>query len=233
MEINETNKYFLPVAVIVAGLFIAGAVMWNGSKPAGSPGSQPSGTAPSVNIKDINTDGNPFIGDVNAPVVIASWGDFKCQYCKNFETQTLPQIISDYVETGKVKIVFMDFAFLGERSTTLALYGRSVWNLYPEQYLAWRTAVFNAQDGEGNQGFGDVASIDKLNATIAGIDATKIAADVKTNKKIYEEQMNDDKKEGQKVGIGATPSFVIGTEVIQGAYPYPTFQVAIDAALSK
>ncbi|MDP1707174.1 MAG: thioredoxin domain-containing protein [bacterium] len=233
MEINETNKYFLPVAVIVAGLFIAGAVMWNGSKPAGSPGSPLSGTAPSVNIKDINTDGNPFIGDVNAPVVIASWGDFKCQYCKNFETQTLPQIISDYVETGKVKIVFMDFAFLGERSTTLALYGRSVWNLYPEQYFAWRTAVFNAQDGEGNQGFGDVASIDKLNATIAGIDATKIAADVKTNKKIYEEQMNDDKKEGQKVGIGATPSFVIGTEVIQGAYPYPTFQAAIDAALSK
>jgi protein-disulfide isomerase len=232
MNTNETNKYFLPAAVVLAGLFIAGAVMWSGSNPpidsrqAGSPqaGSK-------VNIKDVKTDGNPFIGQTNAAITIAAWGDFKCQYCKSFETQTLPLLIKDYVETGKVKVVFMDFAFLGEKSITLALYGRSVWSLYPNQYFAWRTAVFSAQDVEGNQGFGDAVSIDKLNVTIAGIDATKITADVKANKSIYEAQINADKVEAQKVGIGATPSFVIGTEVIQGAYPYPTFQTAIDELL--
>ncbi|MDO8566915.1 MAG: thioredoxin domain-containing protein, partial [bacterium] len=171
METNETNKYFLPVAVIAAGLLIAGAVMWNGSRPAGSPGSPQAGQTPKVNIKDVKTDGNPFIGSSSAPVTIAAWGDFKCSFCKNFETQTLPLLTKDYVDTGKVKIVFMDFAFLGEKSVTLALYGRSVWKLYPEQYSIWRTAVFGAQDGEGNQGFGDASSIDKLNATITGIDA--------------------------------------------------------------
>ena len=91
--------------------------------------------------------------------------------------------------------------------------------------------MYNAQDEEQDIGFGDVASIDKLNTTIAGIDAAKVAADVKTNGSVYEVQMNADKAEAQKVGIGATPSFVIGTQVIQGAYPYPTFQAAIDAAL--
>ena len=231
METNETNKYFLPIAVILAGLLIAGAVIWNGSKPVGPAGPGGTGTAPKVNIKDVKTDGNPFIGSANAPITIAAWGDFKCSFCKNFETQTLPQLIKDYVDTGKVKVVFMDFAFLGEKSITLALYGRSVWKLYPEQYSAWRTAVFGAQDGEGNQGFGDASSIDKLNATIAGIDAVKVTADVKANRSAYEAQINADKAEAQKVGINATPSFVIGTEVIQGAYPYPTFQAAIDALL--
>ena len=231
METNETNKYFLPIAVILAGLLIAGAVIWNGSKPAGPAGPAGTGTAPKVNIKDVKTDGNPFIGSANAPVTIAAWGDFKCSFCKNFETQTLPLLIKDYVDIGKVKVVFMDFAFLGEKSITLALYGRSVWKLYPEQYSAWRTAVFGAQDGEGNQGFGDTASIDKLNATIAGIDVVKVTADVKANRSAYEAQINANKAEGQKVGINATPSFVIGTEVIQGAYPYPTFQTAIDALL--
>ncbi len=230
METNE-NKYFLPTAVIVAGLLIAGAVMWNGSRPAGQAGSAGAGTAPKVNIKDVKTDGNPFIGKADAKVTIAAWGDFKCSFCRNFEIQTLPLLIKDYVDTGKVKVVFMDFAFLGEKSVTLALYGRSVWNLYPEQYSAWRTAVFGAQDGEGNQGFGDASSVDKLNATIAGIDAVKVTADVKANRSTYEAQINADKVEAQKVGIGATPSFVIGTEVIQGAYPYPTFQAAIDALL--
>ena len=231
MDTNETNKYFLPVAVILAGLLIAGAVIWNGSKPAGPAGPAGTGTAPKVNIKDVKTAGNPFIGQANAPVTIAAWGDFKCSFCRNFETQTLPLLIKDYVDTGKVKVVFMDFAFLGEKSVTLALYGRSVWKLYPEQYSAWRTAVFGAQDGEGNQGFGDASSVDKLNVTIAGIDAVKITADVKANRSTYEAQINADKAEAQKVGIGATPSFVIGTEVIQGAYPYPTFQTAIDALL--
>lgn len=231
MDTNETsNKYFLPIAVVVAGLFIAGAVMWNGSRPAGSPQAG-TGAAPKVDIKNVKTDGDPFIGQPNAPVTIAVWGDYQCPFCKKFEVETLPQIIKDYVDAGKVKVVFMDFTFLGSDSTTAALYSRSVWRLYPSQYLAWRTAMYEAQDEEQDIGFGDAASIDKLNATIAGIDAAKVAADVKANKSTYEAQINADKTEAQKVGIGATPSFVIGTQVIQGAYPYPTFQAAIDALL--
>ena len=232
MDTNEmSNKYFLPIAVVVAGLFIAGAVMWNGSRPAQAPRTAGTGAAPSVDIKNVKIDGNPFIGQPNAPATMIIWDDFQCPFCKKFKLDTLPQIVKEYVDTGKLRIIFMDFAFQGEDSTTAAVYGSSVWKLYPEQFYAWHTAMFTAQDEGGNQGFGDAASIDKLNATIAGIDAAKVAADVKTNRSVYEVQMNADKAEAQKVGIGATPSFVIGTQVIQGAYPYPTFQAAIDAAL--
>jgi protein-disulfide isomerase len=228
METNDTNSKFLPVAVIVAGLLIAGAVLWNGSRseaPAGP------GAAPAVNIKDIKTDGAPFIGKANAPLTIAFWSDFQCPFCKNFELGTLPQIIQNYVDTGKVKIVMMDFTFLGNDSVDAALYSRAVWNLYPDQYFAWRTAMYEAQDEEQDIGFGDAASIDKLNATIAGVDATKVAADVKANKSAYQVAIDADRAEAQKASINATPSFVIGTQVIQGAYPYANFQAAIDAAL--
>ncbi|MDP2665738.1 MAG: thioredoxin domain-containing protein [bacterium] len=233
METNETNKYFLPAAVILAGLFIAGAVMWNGSKPAVTPtpsaGSGQAGAA--VDIKNVKTDGDPFIGQANAPITIAFWSDFQCPFCKQFELNTFPQIVKDYVDTGKVKIVMMDFTFLGNDSTTAALYDRSVWKLYPSQYMAWRTAMYTAQDQEGDQGFGNAASIDKLNATISGIDATKVAADVKANTSTYQAEVDADKAEAQKAGVNATPGFVIGTQVILGAYPYPTFQTAIDALL--
>ena len=230
METNETgNKYFLPIAVVVAGLLIAGAVMWNGSNP--SAGSPQAGTVSKVNIKDVKTDGNPFIGQANAAITIAAWGDFRCSFCKQFELNTLPLIVKDYVDTGKVKVVFMDFAFLGSNSTTAALYGRSVWKLYPNAYPQWRTAMYSAQNEQGDPSFGDAASMDKVNAKISGIDVAKVATDVKENRSVYEAQINADKAEAQKVGIGATPSFVIGTEVVQGAYPYPTFQTAIDALL--
>jgi protein-disulfide isomerase len=224
---DNTNKYFLPAAVVVAGVFIAGAVIWSGSHP-GTPGTGTSPTA-TANIKDVKTDGDPYIGQASAPITIAFWSDFQCPFCKQFEVNTLPQIIKDYVDTGKAKIVFMDFAFLGNDSITGAVYSHSVWKLYPAQYFAWRTAMYNAQDQEGDQGFGDAASIDKLDATIPGLDAAKIAADVKANGATYQAQADADKAEGQKQGVNATPSFVIGTQLIQGAYPYPTFQQALDA----
>ena len=237
METNESKDKFLPVAVIVAGLLVAGAVLWNGSHPAAE--TTDTKGAPVVNIKDVKTDGNPFIGAPNAPVTIAFWSDFQCPYCKSFETggvsgitvpAALPDIIKNYVDTGKVKIVFMDFAFLGPDSTDAALYNRAIWKLYPEKYFEWRTAMYKAQDEE-HGGFGNVASIDKLNATIVGIDAAKIAADVKANTVAYQAAVDVDKAEAQKVGLNATPSFVIGKQSILGAYPYAKFQEAIDAVL--
>ncbi len=234
---NNTNSKFLPAAVIIAGILIAGAVLWNGSRstsPTGSTGSPQAGTgqtAPNVNIKNVKTDGDPFIGSATAPVTVAFWSDFQCPFCKQFELNTFPQMVKDYVDTGKVKVVFMDFTFLGKDSVTAALYSRSVWKLYPAQYMAWRTAMYTAQDQEGDQGFGNVASIDKLDATIAGIDAAKVAADVKANTNAYQALVDADKAEAGKAGVNATPAFVIGAQVILGAYPYPTFQTAINALL--
>jgi len=49
METNEmTNKFFLPAAVVVAGLFIAGAVIWSGSHPAQAPGTAGTGAVPTA-----------------------------------------------------------------------------------------------------------------------------------------------------------------------------------------
>ncbi len=223
------NKIFLPAAVVVAGLLIAGAVVWNGSRPAGPAGS-PQGGAPAVDVNDIDIAGNPFVGDANAPVTIIEWADFQCPFCKQFEVNTMPQIIRDYVNTGKAKVVFMDFAFLGPDSVDAGLYSRAIWKLYPDRYLKWREAMYQAQDAE-NGGFGDAASIDKLNATVAGVDAARVTADVKANTSTYRAQMEADKAKAQKAGVNATPSFVIGTQVIAGAYPYATFKAAIDAAL--
>lgn len=216
-----------PLAVVVAGALIAGAVLWNGSQAPAAPAAP---GAPVVDIKNVKMDGDPFIGKASAKVIIAFWSDFQCPFCKKFETETLPLIIKDYVDTGKAKIVFMDFAFLGPDSQTAALYGRSVWKLYPDAYIAWRTAMIEAQDEE-HGGFGNAASIDKLNATVPGLDATKVAADVKANEATYQAAIDDDKAEGQKNGVNATPTVIVGKQIVQGAYPYPTFQSAIDAAL--
>jgi len=238
---DTNNNKFLPIAVIVAGLFIAGAVLWNGSRS--STGTPQAGGAPSavkVDIKNIKIAGDPYIGKADAPVTVAFWSDFQCPYCKAVEvggipqipiTPALPDLIKNYVDTGKVKLVFMDFTFLGKDSVTAALYSRSVWSLYPDKYFAWRTAMYEAQDQEGDQGFGNAASIDKLDATIAGIDAAKVTADVAANTTAYQAAVDADRVEAGKASVNATPSFVIGTQLIPGAVPYETLKAAVDAVL--
>lgn len=226
------EKYFLPVSVLVAGVLIAGAVIWTNQHP-GPVAQQGAPTAPKVNVKDVDINGAPYIGNPQAPITIVEWADYQCPFCKRFEEQTLPTLITKYVDTGKVKIVFKHFAFLGEDSTTAAHYDQAIWALYPEKYLTWRNAMYAKQDDEGDQGFGDAESIDALNATISGIDADKVRALVAQNKDKYQKFMDAEKAEGQKFGISATPSFIVGTEMIAGAYPIEKFTSVIEGLLAK
>lgn len=230
---NETtplNKFLVPISVVLAGLFIGGAVIWNGQRPAITDGEPGGGAVPTVDIKEVSTDKDPYIGNQNAAVVVAYWSDYQCPFCKQFETQSLSQIVTKYVDTGKVKVVFKDFQFLGPDSDTAALYGRAVWDLYPERYWEWREAVFAAQDQE-HGGFGDEKSIQALTKTIAGIDETKVTAAVKTKGDAYSAQIAANRTEAQSFGIQATPSSIIGKQMIAGAMPFATFDAAIQLLL--
>jgi len=223
----DTNKLLLPGAVVVAGLFIAGAVMWGGSRPA--PGTEP---APKVDIKDVEVAGDPSIGRADAPVTIAFWSDFQCPFCKKFEEETLPQIIENYVDTGQVRIVFMDYAFLGPASTMIGTHGRAVAKLYPDKYFAWREAVYKDQQPENKLPEADtLAWLKRATESVAGADWASVEADERANRSAYVAAMDADRAEGMKFGVNATPAVIIGKELIVGAYPYATFEAAIEAAL--
>lgn len=69
---------------------------------------------------DVQPGDFPIMGDPNAKVTYIEFADFQCPFCGQFFTQTEPQLISDYVKTGKVKFAFRNFAFLGPDSNTSA-----------------------------------------------------------------------------------------------------------------
>jgi len=56
-----------------------------------------------------------------------------------------------------------------------------------------------------------------------------IKAAVAANQATYDAAINADKTEAGNFGVNATPSFIVGTQLIAGAYPYSTFQSALDA----
>ena len=227
---GDYSSFFTPGAIIVAGLLIAGGMYFGLTQKSG--GLAGDGTAPiAVDIEDVKTEGDPYIGRADAPVVLAAWGDYQCPFCKQFETAVLPSLVEQYVREGKLKIIFKDFAFLSEDSTTAAEYGRAVWDLYPAQYEAWRAAMYEAQDEE-HGGFGNAASIDALiKKQFSQMSLTQIKTQLTAQKEAYSAAIEANRVEGQNFGINGTPGFIIGKQLINGAQPLSAFTAAIDAEL--
>jgi protein-disulfide isomerase len=147
----------------------------------------------------------------------------------------MSQVYTNYVKTGKVKVVFKDFQFLGNDSMAGAEYGRAVWELYPDQYYTWYQAMFTAQDQEGDQGFGNMASIDALVKKQLGssMDVTKIDALITQKKSQYDTAIMADRSEGASMGINGTPAIIVGTQLLSGAQSYEAVSALIDAQLKK
>lgn len=238
METESQSKFSIntPTAIIIAGVIIAGAVFWsNGKGVTNQPTTNVGAQQPAAQVADITKvkiDGEPFIGNPNAPVTMAYWYDYQCPFCKRNEQEVMPQIVKEYVDTGKVKIVFKDFQFLGADSQTLGQYSHAVWATAPTKFYQWHKAIFD-NSGTENTGWATQEKILSITKTVLSADETsKVVQLVKTNGADYQKQMDADKAEGGAMGINGTPGAIIGKQLISGAQPYAAFKQVIDLTLA-
>lgn len=226
------DKYLVPLSILLGLIIVAIAIAFGTGAKTDLTGGQQGGQA-AVDIKNVSLDSSPVVGDPNAPVTMAVWFDYQCPFCKRYDTDTLSQVYTNYVATGKVKIVFKDYQFLGDDSQTAALFARALWEAYPDKFYTWLQAMFKAQDDEGDQGFGDLPSIEALTKTIPGIDVTKVESLMNGKKSQYQAAIAQDRTEGSALGINGTPGTIIGTQSFSGAVSYADISAALDAQLKK
>lgn len=238
MEKLSAKDLLTPLAIIVAGVMISGAILWSGKQFLDVTrlvygAQQPAGEAATstADITKINQEGVPFIGDPKAPVVLAYWFDYQCPFCRESEEKVMPQLVADYVKPGKLKILFKDFAFLGPDSQTAALAAHAVWEVAPDKFYDWHKAMFDHQDDE-NAGWGKKEDILALTKTIPGIDAAKVEQLMTDHATDYKKAVDADVAEGNAMGINGTPGVVVGKKLIVGLQPYDQFKGAIDGELS-
>ncbi len=196
---------------------------------AAAPAAAPQQPVDSTNVV---TAGLAFIGKADAPVTMAYWFDYQCPFCQRIEETVMPDLIRDYVSTGKLRVVFKDFAFLGPDSQAAALAGRAIWELAPDKFYDWHKAMFDRQDAE-NGGWGNRADILALAASVPGIDAAKVDALMTSKATDYQLAMQSDSYEASSMGVSGTPGAIIGKARIDGAQAYAQFKMAVDVALAN
>jgi protein-disulfide isomerase len=237
------RDYFLPVSILVAGVIIAGAVvfmsLYKGSAPAAAPtggaqaGTQPAAAQPSANTADIMKLGanEAVLGNASAPVTIVEYADYQCPFCTKFFSQTEPLIVSNYVNTGKAKMVFRNLAFLGPESVAAASAAECAndqgkfWTYHDSLYKA-KIADEN-KGGSENDGYFTQALFIQLAGQV-GLNVSQFTSCVSSNK--YNNAVTQEKTDASNFGINSTPTFFINGQQIQGAQPYSSFQQVLDAA---
>lgn len=167
------------------------------------------------------------LGSPDAPVTISIWEDFQCPFCKIANAAALTEVEKNYVETGKVKFVYHDFAFLGEESVQAAQAGLCATD--QDMFWPYHDVLFNHQSGENRGTFSN--SNLKAFAAEVGLDTAAFATCL--DGQGHRPDVTSSLNEGKSLGVSSTPTFFVGDTKIVGAQPYDVFRQAIEAQLAK
>ena len=225
------NKLLIPGAIILAGVIVAGAVLYSRMSPSGKTlGGETPPKTPSVEERgdSLKIQKDDFVlGNPAAKVVLIEYGDFQCPFCGRFSQTAERQIIETYVKTGKAAFIWRDFAFLGEESFRAAEAARCA----GEQGKFWdyHDYLFNNQKGENEGAFADRNL--KRFAKELKLDETKFNSCLDSGK--FRKQVDATSNIGRSVGVSGTPATFVNGQLVSGAQPFAVFQKIIDEEFKK
>lgn len=167
-------------------------------------------------------------GAVDAPVVIVEYADYRCPYCAHFDRDTLPNLVSDYIDAGKVRFEWRDFPIFGDESFGAAVAARAA----GEQGMFWEFhhAVYAAAPDRGHPDLPNERLVE-IAQQVGVPDIDKFTADL-TNPQLMA-AVSADLSEGKALGVSSVPAFIVGNTPIIGAQPEAAFRQAIEAELAK
>ena len=166
-----------------------------------------------------------FKGDPDAPVTIIEFADFQCPYCGRFFAQTEPQIDKAYLQSGKVRFGYFDFAFLGQESNWAAEAAECAAD--QNKFWEYHDMLYSSQAGE-NQGAFNKDNLKKF-AKDLKLDTSAFNNCFDSGK--YTQLIQDDSNTASSIGVRSTPTFLINGQPLIGAQPFEAFQRVIDPLL--
>lgn len=176
-------------------------------------------------MKKIVAQTRHFKGDPSAPVTIIEFADFQCPFCGQFFTQTEPQINEQYIQSGKVRLGYFHFAFLGPESNWAAEAAECASD--QDKFWEYHDKLYGSQSGE-NQGAFNKDNLKKF-AEELELDTNAFNECLDSGK--YTQLVQDDSNFSSSIGVRSTPTFLINGQAVIGAQPYEIFQQTIDALL--
>lgn len=173
-----------------------------GNGQAGTPGSD------EIALTDI------ALGDADAPITMVEYASWTCPACLQFHSDVIPMLKTDYIETGKVKLVFREFP---TPPANISVAGFALARCAGEDnYYAAIDDLFAAQNNVLNlaRSGGDIAGALRNIASSYGIEG--VAFDECLSNKDVTYAIGESVMKGDSQGVNSTPTVFINGEKLQG-----------------
>jgi protein-disulfide isomerase len=224
-------------ALLVVVAIVVSSGGSNGAKTRPGAAQKATGTIPGQKESGEMLAGIPqsgiHLGNPNAPVRLVEFADLQCPFCRDYTLQTLPQLVQDYVRSGKVRMEFRDLAFLGKDSVTAGRHAAGA----GQQNKLWNFIdVLYYNQGEENTGYvtpSFLHSIDKA----AGVDSAKADAFAASAASLA--PIKQANAMGNQLRVQSTPTVFVGKrggalqQVQAGPTDVAAFKQAIDGVLGQ
>ncbi|MEK6819620.1 MAG: thioredoxin domain-containing protein [Nanoarchaeota archaeon] len=197
-----------------------------------------SGGNSGTGLVSASEDDDAVLGNENAEVTIIEFSDYQCPFCRKFWTETYSQIKSEYIETGKVKLVFRDFPLtsIHPMAQASAESGECVREKGgDEAYFKMHDKMFSEQNIlDSGLVSGQVTKTVVYTNDDLKDWAKEIGYDISSclDSGKYKSEVEADTRDAQKAGGSGTPYFVINGKVLSGAQPFSAFENIIQAELN-
>ena len=171
--------------------------------------------------------GSPILGDPSAPITIVEFGDYQCHQCYNWFHNTKPAIFQEYIETGKVNLVFVDLAFLGRDSPKAAQATYCAED--QEMYWEYHDTLYTSQESKIDSGW---ANTERLKAFAFNMELDMELFDSCLDSEKYSKRIQYNIQQARDHGVRGTPGFFIigpdGQEQLGGVQPFSVFKQLLD-----
>ena len=164
-------------------------------------------------------------GSSKAPVTVYEMSDFQCPYCRQFVEETFPRLERDYIATGKVRWVFINYPLTSvhQHAAAAAQLGmcaaqqQGFWKMHDLLFKYQETWAPLKEPGPFFVSLADSAGISKK-ALLACLQAPETIQAVQA-----------DAEGAARSGAGSTPTFYIEGGLLEGAAPLAVFQTVLDS----
>ncbi len=176
-------------------------------------------------------EGQPTLGDSEAPVSVVEFGDFKCPACKAWGAELFPKLVNDYVDSGQVEFSFINVLFHGEESELGSLAAESVYKQNPDAYWDFHKALFEEQPSCANhdQLWITNEKVLEVASTIPGINVDELETDLENQAEI--EEVNLDSELVTEFDVQRTPTIMVNNITIEDPFDYEAIKEAIESEL--
>jgi protein-disulfide isomerase len=207
--------WLVSAAIVLFGVAPTGFALALDAPPPGRQVAQ--SAAPQIGPDD------RILGKPDAPVTIFEYASLTCPHCAAFEKEILPQIKTEWIDTGKAKLVFRDFPLDGS-ALKAAMVARCA---PPERFYGFIDMLFTQQASWGTTA-DPVPSLGQL-AKLGGMGEEQLQACLKDDalqNKILAGRLAAEKE----FGVESTPTFFINGKKVVGARPEEIFEALKSAA---